>query len=264
MKKDTYEAGYFEDRTPFVTFGSGDRHLLILEDLRVEHDLPQGLALQGLRDSWKDLGDQLKITLLSRPKSLKEGTTQKDFALDVVTYLQAYNSGPVEILAHGISVATALEIQRWNADLISRFWFVSGTPKLSDSGRVLFEKLLEAGRRHQWSKVHRILAGTMFKSPWGKALGGALAALFSSDLGKLENPWDFLVTLQAVMSWDPQPRELDVPMNIWVGMSDPLYQSEDWDSWLDVNPSGVLEMRDESHGLMKVMGDEIRAGILRG
>jgi len=268
MEKNEYEAGYFQENTPYVTFGGGSRHLVILEDLRVEHSLPQGLALQGLRDSWKDLSETMAITVLSRPRNLPEGCTQGDFADHVIKFIQdniqGKNQGPVEILAQGISVPTALEVAVRAPGLLTRLWLVSGSPVLSSQGKILFQKLLEAGRHHRWAQVHSLLAQTMFKGFLGKLLGGATAALFSSDLGRPETPWDFLVTLQAVSTWELPAQNILVPMNIWTGLQDPLFDGDDWDSWLELNPDAVLELRDEAYGMMKIVGDEIRQGILGG
>lgn len=262
--EETYQAGYFRDRTAFVRFGTGERHLVVLEDLRTDHLLPYGLALQGIKDAWQDLSPHLRITLLSRPRNLAEGTTQEDFARDLLDYLESEAGEPVELLAQGISVPTALEAARISPESFSRLWLVSGAPRLSDEGQELFQNLLEDGRHHRWARVHRRLARTMFKKPLGKALGGLVAALFSSDLGRPENPWDFLVTLQAVLAWNPSPEEVPVPMNIWTGLADPLYSLEDWDAWLDINPDAVLEALDHPHGLLKIRGEEIRQGILTG
>lgn len=264
MSKGTLETGYFLEKLPWVKMGSGHRTLVVLDDLKVEHTLPAGLALQGLKDAFGEVEGVFTLTHLGLPRGLAEGTTVSDLAEALVEFLKARFDRPVELLAQGISVPIALEIARRTPEVIQHLWLVSGAPGVSSPGKILMSRLLEAGRHHRWARVHGLLAGTLFSHPLGKWLGGALAALLASDLGRPANPWDFLVVLQALAAWDPEPAALAVPMNIWVGLRDELFDADTWDAWLEVNPDAVLEMVDKPHGLLKLEREKIFSGLRVG
>lgn len=253
-------SGYFEGRYPWSVQGYGSKSLIILDGLRVENTAPQGLALQGLADTYKPLTLGRSVWTLGRRMGLREGMTIADMADDLARVVRELTPEPRTLMGMGLGGSIALEVAVRHPDLIKALILVSSGPLLSEEGKKIYRKLFQWGVKRRWGSVHAELGTLLFRSSWSALLGALVARMFAQDLGTPHDPWDFLVALQAEPVWDGRSaaRAIDCPVLVLHGAEDRLYEAavvaETWAN----QPKAVCEIWQRMpHGLIKVDRDRV-------
>lgn len=257
--------GQTRQGSSWVQVGPGPVDLLILDGLRVDNSPPQGLALQGIGEYYKPFCEKgLTVLWLGRPQHLKEGLDlsglSEYLAEDVKELGRPYRA----VLATGTGGPLALAWAQTHPDAVPALFFVSTGPALSVEGQSLYENLLEQARHFRWPRVHALLAKTVFIRRWSQAFGAALAWIFSGDLGQPEDPWDFLVTLQAELAWSRKAAPpYGGPLWVFQGSHDPLYSPADTQHWAKSQAQGhYVAFKNRAQGLLKTEPDKLLEGVL--
>lgn len=253
-------SGYFEGRYPWSVQGRGGKNLIILDGLRVENTAPEGLALQGLADTYKPLTLGRTVWTLGRRQGLREGMTIEDMADDLARVIRDLIPEPHTLMGMGLGGSIALEIAARHPDLVGALILISSGLRLTESGKMLYKKLFELALRLRWGSVHAELSKLLFLSSWSAFLGGLVARLFAPDLGTPKDPWDFLVAIQSELVWDGRTaaERVGCPVLVLHGSSDRLYDSTEVKEVWSNHPKAVCEVWNNfPHGLLKVDRDRV-------
>ena len=253
-------SGYFEGRYPWSVQGNGLKSLIILDGLRTENTAPQGLALQGLVDTYKPLSLGRTIWTLGRRQNLPEGITIPEIADDLARALEELTREPRVVMGMGLGGAIALELAARHPQLVRGLVLISSGPRLSEFGRSLYRRLFQLAQRRRWGSVHALLSGVLFRSRVSGFLGGLIARLFAQDLGSPLDPWDFMVVLLAELAWDGREAVAAVrcPTLVLHGSADVLYDAKVVQAAWNQHPSALCEIwQGLPHGLLKVDRDRV-------
>lgn len=257
---DKIRSGYFEGRYPWSVQGLGTKNLIILDGLRVENTAPEGLALQGLRETYQPLILGRTIWTLGRRLRLPEGMTVPQMADDSARVIRELIPGPSVLMGMGLGGGIALEIAHRHPDLARALVLISVGPRLSTEGKELYRSVFEAARRLRWGRVHAALSRPLFRSALAGFFGGLLARMFAPDLGAPRDPWDFLVALQAELAWDGSEalERVSCPTLLLIGAEDRLYEASEAAQVASRNPKVTMETWPRMpHGLLKVDRDRV-------
>jgi len=252
--------GIFLESFPWTAQGQGDRNLVILDGLRVENVPHTGLSLQGIADALHPLATCRKVWTLGLGAGLTEGSTISALAQSIEPALESLIPGTKILMASGHGGALALEIAARRPDLVHALILISTGPKLSDTGREIYKKLIALASRLRWDDVHALLAETLFSHKAGAILGALLARIFSGDLGKPASAWDFLVSVQAELAWDGMNliKKITCPVLVLSGEKDRLYNSVEILRAWENHPTCEVEIwKGRPHALLKTDRDKL-------
>lgn len=256
----TPRQGLYEETFPWTVQGGGNRHLVVLDGLRVENTPPAGLALQGIGDALGPLADRRTVWTLGRRKKLPEGTRIEDLAEETARVVRDLVPEPRVLWGMGVGGAIAVEAASRFPDLATGLVVVSSGPFLSTRGRDLYKRLIVLAAKRKWSEVHALLGSVVFTSRWAAWLGGLVARLFAGDLGIPADPWDFLVTLQAELAYNGTRaiKNISCPSLVLHGEQDPLYDAEAVRAaWSGKSGAEVGIWSRKPHALLKVDRDAV-------
>lgn len=258
------ERGDCPDGLAWARLGAGP-DLVILEGLTLVGASQGGLTLQGFAQTFEPFKTHFRVWLISLPPRLPEGASMADLANIYGDFLANNLSGGCHLGGMGFSGALALQVAADYPGLILSVGILSSGPRLSSWGRGQYERLFELARVGHYRKAHALMAQWMFRSWLGRVVGGGLALALSGDLGHPSDPWNFLVCLQAELSWDGAAlaSTMKAPLFWSAGARDPLYLWEDVENFRNSmsklkTQKWVLHPK-EGHGVYKIHSDDIHS-----
>src|SRR5262245_47638777 len=136
---------------PTLVIGSGSRKAAYLPGLSLHPGLPQGQERRMATSGWEPLLDAHAVYRIGR-RVRPVGTTFAEMADDAIAAIESLDP-PVDLMGASTGGMLALHVAAARPELVRRLVLVITGPTVSDEGKLLGRRVIDAAAAGQWRTV---------------------------------------------------------------------------------------------------------------
>jgi pimeloyl-ACP methyl ester carboxylesterase len=212
-------------RVPYVVLGDGTPQLLVIPGIEPEHQVPEGLRLQGVRGAFEQLAEERTVAVAWRADRPVSEMTLATIASDYVDLAQELELADLAVVGMSTGCPMAIETAARLGSRCTRLALVSGGAYLSQQGRSLLQRTIALAEAGLWRELAREQIAAFYPGPVGRYLLATVAWLFPGLYGEPDDPAYFKALSSIVVEADLRARAEDVSARALVinGERDLLY-----------------------------------------
>ena len=149
-------SGHLPSGHAFDRLGSGPRQLVALQGLTIDTG-PMGRWAGVMLGPYRQLADELTVTLVNRRPGLAPGVTMHDIAADVAALIRSDFGGSADLVGTSTGGSIALQVAIDQPDVVRRLVVHSAAYTLGPAGRRIQCQAAELARRGDWRGVGRLM-----------------------------------------------------------------------------------------------------------
>ena len=156
---------YVNDQTYCVSFGRGEKPLVMIQGLNTNSIKGSSLMLSAL---YRIFGKKYRVYLFDRRKDLFDGITVRDFAFDIALAMDALAISNADVLgvSQGGMIASYLAIDR--PDLVRKLVLAVSASRTNDLIRDAIDEWVSLNDKKEWGKLVRDMAKRMYSPSYLK------------------------------------------------------------------------------------------------
>lgn len=210
---------------PYVVLGAGPPSVLIVPGIEPEHQVPDGLRLQGVRGAFEQIAEERSIAVAWRGERTRDGATLESIADDYVDLAREIELTDGAVVGISTGGPMAIEVAARLGARCSRLALISAGAYLAPEGRELLERLVDYARDERWRDLAREQIRAFYPGPFGATVLAGVAWLFPGLYGAPEDPTHFITLTKIVARADLRKRCEDIAARSIVvcGERDTLY-----------------------------------------
>ena len=223
-------SGHLPSGHAFDRLGSGPRQLVALQGLTIDTG-PMGRWAGVMLGPYRQLADELTVTLVNRRPGLAPGVTMHDIAADVAALIRSDFGGSADLVGTSTGGSIALQVAIDQPDVVRRLVVHSAAYTLGPAGRRIQCQAAELARRGDWRGVGRLMMA------WVRPVRGPGRVLFPLVVpvgalviahGHPRDASEFVAIVEAEDAFDCRADlgRIVAPTLVIAGASDPGYTPE--------------------------------------
>jgi pimeloyl-ACP methyl ester carboxylesterase len=209
---------------PTLRIGSGPRTLVYFPGLSLHPGLPTGMERRMATSGWDALLPDYSVYRIGR-RVRPVGTSFADMAEDAIAAIETLGP-PVDLIGASTGGMLALHVAALRPDVVRRLVVVISGTTLSDHGRAVGRRVVDAANAGHWRTVYSSIMPIGGSTPLRRAVYGALGWLLGPRLmGIPSDPTMFLAELDAWLRVDAEPTldRIGIPTLIIGGGADQVF-----------------------------------------
>lgn len=213
---------------PYVALGDATPQILVVPGIEPEHQVPEGLRLQGVRGAFEEIAERMPLAVAWRAAHTRRRPSLESIAEEYVDLARELEMTDIAIIGVSTGAPMAIETAARLGRRCTRLMLVAGGAVLSQAGRSLMQRTIALAEAGEW----RRLASEQMRAYYPGLIGGSILAgiawLFPALFGEPDDPEHFVSLCSIVAEADLRSRARDVSAHALVitGERDVLYPPE--------------------------------------